>query len=45
MAFPLVLAAIGGFISITGSRIISIFVGRKLAEKSSPKTAIVPKSF
>ena len=42
MAFPLVLAAIGGFISITGSRIISIFVGRKLAEKSSPKTAIVP---
>lgn len=42
MAFPFVLTAIGGFISMTGSRILSIFVGRKLAEKPTSKSAITP---
>ncbi|NEQ74568.1 MAG: hypothetical protein F6K23_16910 [Okeania sp. SIO2C9] len=42
MAFPLVFAAIGGFITMTASRVISVVAGRKLAEKSRPKPVIAP---
>lgn len=37
MAFPFVLVAISGFVSMTASRVISVVAGRKLAEKSSKR--------
>jgi len=37
MAFPFVLAAISGFVSMTASRVISVVAGRKLTEQSSKK--------